>query len=308
MQEPKSILVAVDGSEPSLEAVRYVCSLFADRPVRLTLFHVKNRLPEPYHGMEKLSPAGKNLPDLEAWAAKREQNIGRFMDEAAKVAAKAGLTSVSIRIQDRRAGVGRDILAESQKGFDALVIGRNDKGPHPSILLGGVASKLIAATAGAPLWLVGGCQAPGKILIAMDNSEDAMRAVEYAGQILSPKHHELLLLHVSRGYEYYVEELDGIVAPGFAGGGLETVEMESVMADARARLEKAGFGPGKVGVKIIQDASSRTEAICAEAREGGFGTLVLGRRGASRAKEFFMGRVSYKASHLAHEMAVWIVG
>ena len=42
-------------------------------------------------------------------------------------------------------------------------------------------------------------------------------------------------------------------------------------------------------------------------REGGYGTIVVGRRGLSKVYEFFMGRVSDKVLHLAKDMAVWIV-
>ena len=44
-----------------------------------------------------------------------------------------------------------------------------------------------------------------------------------------------------------------------------------------------------------------------EAAKGGYGTIVLGRRGISRTEQFLMGRVSNKVIQLAKEMAVWVV-
>ena len=43
------------------------------------------------------------------------------------------------------------------------------------------------------------------------------------------------------------------------------------------------------------------------AEEGGWGTIVLGRKGWSSVSDFFMGRVSNKIIHLAKELAVWVV-
>lgn len=40
---------------------------------------------------------------------------------------------------------------------------------------------------------------------------------------------------------------------------------------------------------------------------GGYGTIVLGRRGLSQVEKFTMGSVSSKTLQLAEEMAVWIV-
>ena len=59
--------------------------------------------------------------------------------------------------------------------------------------------------------------------------------------------------------------------------------------------------------KLVTGARSRASGIIEEAEEGGYGTIVVGRRGMSGVEEFFMGSVSNKVLHLAKEMAVWIV-
>ena len=59
--------------------------------------------------------------------------------------------------------------------------------------------------------------------------------------------------------------------------------------------------------KIITGAHSRAGAIVQEAKQGGYGTIVVGRTGLSKVRDFFMGRVSNKVVHLAKENAVWVV-
>ena len=52
---------------------------------------------------------------------------------------------------------------------------------------------------------------------------------------------------------------------------------------------------------------TKSDAIVKEANEGGYGTIVVGRRGLSRVREFFIGRVSMKVIQLARKHAVWVV-
>jgi nucleotide-binding universal stress UspA family protein len=44
-----------------------------------------------------------------------------------------------------------------------------------------------------------------------------------------------------------------------------------------------------------------------EAQKNGFGTIVIGRRGLSKVRQFMMGRVSNKVLQLARDLAVWVV-
>ena len=58
---------------------------------------------------------------------------------------------------------------------------------------------------------------------------------------------------------------------------------------------------------MITGVVSRAGAIVDEARHGGYGTVVIGRRGISKVEEFFMGRVSSKVINLAKDLSVWVV-
>jgi nucleotide-binding universal stress UspA family protein len=80
-----------------------------------------------------------------------------------------------------------------------------------------------------------------------------------------------------------------------------------VFEEARGTLAKAGFGERDVNTKIVSGVQSRAAAIVDEARTGGYGTIVLGRRGHARLQQFFMGRVSKKVTYLARGLAVWVV-
>jgi K+-sensing histidine kinase KdpD len=73
-------------------------------------------------------------------------------------------------------------------------------------------------------------------------------------------------------------------------------------------LLEAGLPAQRIKKKICWRCSDISKSILSEAEKGGYGTIVLGRRGISKAQEFFMGSISTKVIQLAGEKAVWIVG
>jgi nucleotide-binding universal stress UspA family protein len=94
-----------------------------------------------------------------------------------------------------------------------------------------------------------------------------------------------------------------------AGKELQKVEeeMELFISDAKRRLIELGLKPERVTGKVVSNVATRAGCIIEEARNGGYGTIVVGRRGLSRVEEFFMGRVSNKILQIAKDMAVWVI-
>jgi nucleotide-binding universal stress UspA family protein len=83
--------------------------------------------------------------------------------------------------------------------------------------------------------------------------------------------------------------------------------MESVFEEGSSRLEKAGMSRSQITIRLAKGVLSRAGAVIEEALEGGYGTIVVGRRGLSYVEEFSMGRVSNKIIHMVKEFAVWVV-
>jgi nucleotide-binding universal stress UspA family protein len=67
------------------------------------------------------------------------------------------------------------------------------------------------------------------------------------------------------------------------------------------------FNRNQINIRTVTGAHSRAAVIITEALKGGYGTIVVGRRGLTNVEEFIMGRVSNKVIHMAREMAVWVV-
>ncbi|MBC8317247.1 MAG: universal stress protein, partial [Desulfobulbaceae bacterium] len=51
-----------------------------------------------------------------------------------------------------------------------------------------------------------------------------------------------------------------------------------------------------------------SQAILDVQQEGGYGTVVVGKRGVSRAEEFLFGSISNALVHSSGEFTVWVVG
>jgi nucleotide-binding universal stress UspA family protein len=114
------------------------------------------------------------------------------------------------------------------------------------------------------------------------------------------------LLHVIRGVRYFQAEIPDLFIPKVdieAAGK----EISSTFEKAKRCLTDAGFKSNQITTKIISDVHSRAQAIVQEARDGDYGTIVLGRRGLSKVEEFFMGRVSKKVIQTIRNRAVWVV-
>ena len=82
---------------------------------------------------------------------------------------------------------------------------------------------------------------------------------------------------------------------------------ESIFQAAIKTLTAAGLNPRAIRTKTVTGVLSRAGAIVNTAEKGGWGTIVVGRRGLSSVKDFFIGRVSNKVVHAGRRDTVWIV-
>jgi nucleotide-binding universal stress UspA family protein len=315
----KRILVALDGSEQSFEAVRYVIQVFPPNRMQVVLFHVLTKVPESFWDIKKNSAFRHQLAPVAAWAMQQERAMQEFMERSQQLFVDRGVPqkAVQVKIRDREVGIARDIAREAQKDYDAVVVGRWGMSKIKDFVWGSIANKLVGHLVQSPLWVVGGSPRPGKYLVAMDGSDEAMRAVDYMGDILGGTDCAVTLFHVLRGFEFLSLGFEGAFVPSPEVLGGEEIKaefqraeeaMKTVCTQAIDRLEQAGIKRDQINTKIVAGAASRAKAIVEAAKNEGYGTIVVGRRGLSRVEEFFMGRVSSKVMQLAKDMAVWVVG
>ena len=152
-----------------------------------------------------------------------------------------------------------------------------------------------------------------KVLVALDNSDNAARAVEYVSKNFSADH-EVTLFSVIPDTQMLCNIDSPELTPYFQSQrnvfcALEDKKKELIEAAAnRAKdvLLKAGFKKQKITVKVQAKKKGIARDIVAEA-ESGYDTIVMGRRGLSGIKEFMMGSVSQKVLNSAKDLSVIIV-
>jgi len=304
----KLVLLGVDGSDQSLEIVKYASSVLNLAQTEIVLFHVMDKAPDIFWDREKDPLVNKHMEYMKNWDAHKEAKIREFMDEARKLLVAAGVPAdnVSLNVQKRKEGIARDILAESKFGYDMVMVGRKGLGMVDDAMLGSVASKVLIHTTEIPICLVGGKPSAKKILVAVDNSWGSKRAVSFAGKMLTGSAPSVEMVHVVR-----VPHAEG--EQGNNEGLIKELqaEAESVMKPvfdkAAKTLIDCGVDASKIKTKVISGVGSRAAAIFEEAKSGRIGTVVVGRRGVSEVEEFNMGRVATKLTQLGKNVALWIV-
>ncbi|HDQ40525.1 MAG TPA: universal stress protein [Desulfonatronum sp.] len=155
-----------------------------------------------------------------------------------------------------------------------------------------------------------------KILIAMDESDYAMRAVKYVARYYRPDAAEITLFHVLQdympaGYEklktvhpVYLQKLQELKS-------LSVTQRDSIqnfMNIAKDELVSAGFPENHISL-IIQDKKiGIARDVILEARGGDYDTIVVGRKGTTAFENFIFGSVTNKILNSIKNRSILIVG
>ncbi|MBI4763435.1 MAG: universal stress protein [Deltaproteobacteria bacterium] len=310
----KKLLLAIDGSKNSLMALDYVQQLFQMCPeIILVLFHALPPTPPVYQDSSPLDPVSQKY--LRQLKERHQKAIEEILIKTKKDLLKKGWSESQIKIlsREQRGGLAREILFEAKKEMvDAVIIGRRGLGKIEEMYLGSVSNQVIQGAKDIPIWIVGGKVKPSRILVAVDGSENSLRSVDHLSFILGACRQEemqILLLHVWPG----LINLSGLmIVPDLSSLSYSEKKYEKAITpyldQCEEILREAGISPGRIQRKICLKCSDIGKAILSEADEGHYGTIVVGRRGISKAKEFFLGSVSNKIVQQAGNKAVWIVG
>jgi nucleotide-binding universal stress UspA family protein len=305
---PNKILIPVDGSDRSLNTVRYIAKIKPFHQMQIVLFHVYAGAPESYFDLGKDPRSTGTVAYVRAWEIQQKINARDYMEKARRILLHAGFPeeAVTVKIQKRKQGIARDIIKEAREGYDAVVARRRGLGALRGIVLGSVANKLLEKLNFLPLLLAGRTAVGKKLLLAFDGSPGAMQAVNFVGSTMGSSDFKVCLLHVIRGSAEAALEHQRIFSPQEYTEGAE-IDMASRFEEAKTALMESSFKENRISTKIITGVQSRAAAIVKEARQGDYETIVLGRRGLSQVRTFFIGRVTNKVIHMARDRTVWVV-
>ena len=157
------------------------------------------------------------------------------------------------------------------------------------------------------------------VLIAVDGSRNSLRAVEYAGRVFAPNAEvRLMLFHVLPAISrtsLNKEQIKAIDGRKAERADLDDVywqledeeKMGRFFTEATNLLVQIGVQPEQIESKFGVKEGELAPAILEEVDLGHYETLVVGRRGLSRMRQFFLGSISTELVREAQGCAVCIV-
>ena len=307
----KKIVIPVDGSQNALRSFDYLEKMYGPKHnLDVGLLYIVPSIP-PLVGDQKMADK-----DVYARLSKAEQRLmkkaKKILNEAKQQLLAKGFDKKRIETtaDKRRAGIAQNICewAETER-VDAMLLTRRGHTDLEMFFLGRVSDRVVGYCKDAPVWIVGGVSESKKVLVSVDNSENAMRAVDHAGFMLAGTDAPVTVFHTMRHLKRYVP--DDVLEEAPELEELWKIKASSdiapFMEKARDILLKAGLSEAQVSLKVVEGTRSAADDILKEARENGYGTIVLGRRGISGIKEFLFGSVTKKILNQATGLTVWLV-
>ncbi|MBE0582396.1 MAG: universal stress protein [Desulfofustis sp.] len=256
----KHFLVTISNDVENLFGVQFICSFFrAMAECQVTLFHI----------------CRLDAPDMKAELLKMWEGPSDGVQGQLSIGARNSLDQATRLLQDRRmhidqmitktvaerGGKVRDILAEGARGlYDAIVLGRRASYSLQWLVerpADEIAQALIRDhTCTLPLWICPRVEPQRRgVLVCLDGSQHAYRAVDHVGYILSGQGHQLVTL---------------LQVTGVPGGG-----DEAVFAQAVDTLHRHGIGDEQIERKAVWGLSV-AGTILSEAEKGGYAAVAVG--------------------------------
>lgn len=307
----KSIVIPIDGSKNSLRSLDYLNLMFGpEHKMHVHLLYVMPSLPPLLTDAKTMD---KRLRSALASVKRKNKEIAeRVLAEAKKVLIDKGFHKENIKphYQQCESTIARDIYyCAKSKRADTILMSRRGRTDFKPFIMGAISTRLVEYCRDCPLWIVGGDVRSKKALIAVDSSENALRAVDHAGFMLSGTDCKATIFYAMKHLARFVplEALEEAPDLEEFWKNKAGQEIAPYMKKAKKILLDAGLSKDQIATKVIDGSRSAAEDIIKEARENGFGTIVLGRRGVSKIKEIFMGSVTSKVLLNSSSLTLWIV-
>ena len=306
----KKILIAVDGSIHSRKAIEYcidMCAFIKD--MRYILINIHPKISEFLIKDSKMDT--KAYSALNKIVNKNKENSMKILNDSMEVMVKSGIDEryiekISLPVLK---GTAKGILDYAKQTLcDAIVVGDRGKTKLAEAFTGSIANNVLDYSDTIPVWAVGGDIKTQKIMVAVDGSESALKAVDHAASMLSGNTEvQICLMHITPKLRDYctiefdekADDIEEVITSG------DKKCVDSFYTHAQKKFIDAGLSENQIKIWELESKLSIGRTIVENAKKEGCSTLIIGRRGVDAA--FFMGSVSRYILTNASDCAVWLV-
>ena len=307
----KMIVVPVDGSDKVLRNLEYINVVFgSNHNLKLTLFYVMPRLPSIL--VEESKKSGETLKQLKNFEERNANMAERFLAAGKKRLIEMGFAEKTVEAVFKRieVGIARDIVNWSEKQrADAIVISTRGRSKLVTFFVGEIANKVLEYSRVCPVWMVKGNAKKKNVLLAIDNSKNAIRAADHAGFMLAGTDVKVTIFHTKRDLRRFIPRKLVEEFPEFQKHWLRKAakEITPFMQKTRDMLLEAGLRDTQIKTKVIDGSRSAAADILKEVQGSDIGSIFMGLHGYSDVKDYTMGSVTRKVLNQAEDMTVCIV-
>ncbi|MBU4185091.1 MAG: universal stress protein [Proteobacteria bacterium] len=306
----KRIVIPLDGSKNSLRSLEYINLIYGpSHNLEVTLIYILPSLPPI---LTDKSIDKKTRTKLKSVEKKNEDMAEKILAEAQNILLNKGFKEEKIKTccQKRGITVAQDICNWALiKQVDTILLTKRGRTEIKSFFMGKVSTRLVEYRRNNPVWILEGGINSKNVLVCVDNSENALRAVDHVGFMLSGTDCHITIFHTMKHLSRFVpmqvlEEAEDLEKLWRNKAG---EEIAPYIKKAKEILLKAGLSEEQITTKVTEGSRSSADDILKEAQDNDHGTIVMGRRGLSAVKEFFMGSVTSSVLNRAVSLAIWIV-
>lgn len=307
----KKILLAVDGSSSSNQALEYVAALFSGHDeVRIHVLHCTSLgsavVPEAEDPANSLLPTSHLFDKHQATGLRHLQKAEDRL--AALGIAPGRITSSTI---SSASGVAASLKAYGEKQLvDSIVIARRGLGLVGEMLLGSVSAELFRKCRNVPLWIIDGKVESKRFFVPVDGSPNSLMAVDHLAHIFAGRSDIAFYFFHARGM--LSSRIQCIPEDYYGKWGKEWcdthLEGKNCLFNGPIQL-LIDNGVDKEMIHTLPEPPviEESSSIISYARKHECGTIVMGRRKEGMAKGI-LGSVSSRTIMQTQDMALWIIG
>lgn len=291
--EVKRILVPLDGSKLSEEALAPALALAARHGASVALVHA---VPDLSH-----KPASGESVTFESWLAEEEARGRRYLDEVRNRLAPAPGVNVSTHVLTCIGLVAESILELADKlGVDLVVLTTHGRGRWNRLWLGSVADRMLR-TAKPPLLLLRSPDegtvgfptsgSPKHVLVPLDGTAQAEGVLDLLGDICDPSSSRITLVSVLPHFATLVTPYPPETLMEVGTDPERAGRVDAYLKEVQVRLRKGRTAP--VEHHLVRD-DDVARSLLAIAESEGVDLIALSTHGRQGLDRLMLGSVADK--------------